>query len=217
MTDATTILFDSAPAATARATEPPLNAEDAALIARVRSGYQRACEQLVRQYGPRMLAVARRFFRCDEDATDAVQDAFLSAFASLDRFAGKAALGTWLHRVVVNACLMRLRRRPRNEESIEPLLPRFKSDGHHASSPQHWDDEAFRAAERSELRDHIRACIDRLPESYRAVLLLRDIEEFDTEETARLLDCTPNNVKVRLHRARHALKTLLDPIVSELL
>jgi RNA polymerase sigma-70 factor (ECF subfamily) len=68
-----------------------------------------------------------------------------------------------------------------------------------------------RAAELSEVRDHVRACIEQLTESYRAVLLLRDIEEFDTAETARLLDCTPNNVKVRLHRARQALKTLLDP------
>jgi RNA polymerase sigma-70 factor (ECF subfamily) len=205
MNDATTT--------TVAAAEPvieALNAQEAALIARIRAGDQRACEQLVRQYGPRMLAAARRFFRCDEDANDAVQDAFLSAFSSIDRFAGKSALGTWLHRIVVNACLMRLRR-PHREESIEPLLPSFKADGHHASHPQRWEDEVHLAAERAEMRDDIRACIDQLPESYRSVLLLRDIEEFDTAETARLLDCTPNNVKVRLHRARQALKTLLDP------
>ena len=186
------------------------------LAARIRCGDQRACEKFVRDYGPRMLSVARRFFpRCEEDAHDAVQDAFISAFGSLDRFEGKSAMGTWLHRIVTNACLMKLRRN-RPEESIEPLLPAFASDGHHAQSPKQWADDVALAAEREEVRARIRACIDRLPESYRAVLILRDIEEFDTEETARLLGCTANNVKVRLHRARLALRTLLEPLALSL-
>jgi RNA polymerase sigma-70 factor (ECF subfamily) len=186
------------------------------LVVRVRSGDQRACEAFVRQYGPRMLAVARRFFaRCEEDAHDAVQDAFISAFNSMDKFEGKSAMSTWLHRIVTNVCLMKLRRN-RPEESIEPLLPAFASDGHHATSPRQWTDDAVASAEREEMRVKIRECIDRLPESYRAVLLLRDIEEFDTEETARLLGCTANNVKVRLHRARLALRTLLEPLALSL-
>ena len=196
--------------ATVESSHDPISSEEAALIAGVRDGDPSACERLVRQHGGRMLAVARRFFRCEADAADAVQDAFISAFKAIDRFGGKAALGTWLHRVVVNACLMKLRRQ-RPEESIEPLLPRFKADGHHDSAPRRWSNEAALAAERSELREHVRACIDRLPDSYRSVILLRDIEGFDTDEAARLLNCTPNNVKVRLHRARQALKTLLDP------
>jgi RNA polymerase sigma-70 factor (ECF subfamily) len=187
-----------------------------ALVERIRSGDDRACEQFVRQFGPRMLAVARRFFpRCEEDANDAVQDAFISAFAALQRFEGKSAMNTWLHRIVSNACLMKLRKN-RPEESIEPLLPSFAADGHHAQPPRQWADDAAQAAEQEEVRVKIRECIDRLPESYRAVLLLRDIEEFDTKETARLLSCTPNNVKVRLHRARQALRTLLEPLALSL-
>ena len=178
------------------------------LVERIQSGDQRACEELVRRFGGRMRAVARRFFRNEDDATDAVQDAFLSAFQSLDRFEGKSALGTWLHRIVVNACLMKVRKN-KNEESIEPLLPTFDATGHHVNRPAEWDDQVHAAAERSELRQRMRQCIDHLPEPYRSVLLLRDIEELDTAETARLLDCTANNVKVRLHRARQALRTLL--------
>ena len=184
---------------------------DAALVDRIQSGEQRACEELVRKFGGRMLAVARRFFRNEDDANDAVQDAFMSAFASLDRFAGKSSLGTWLHRIVVNACLMRIRK-GKHEESIGPLLPTFDETGHHTRHPAEWGDVVHLSAERSEMRDQIRACIDRLPERYRSVLLLRDIEELDTAETARLLETTPNNVKVRLHRARQVLRTLLEPM-----
>jgi RNA polymerase sigma-70 factor (ECF subfamily) len=184
---------------------------DADLIAAIRAGDQRACEAFVRRYAPRMLVVAGRFLRADDQRDDAVQEAFISAFRSLDTFAGGASLATWLHRITVNACLMRLRKLKRTDEvSIEALLPRFKSDGHYATrvaSPP--DDGPADAASRAETRARVRACIDRLPETYRAVLLLRDIEELDTDETAKLLDCTPGNVKVRLHRARQALRALL--------
>src|SRR6187399_2839170 len=79
---------------------------EALLVARVRSNDQRACEEFVRTYGTRMLALARRFFGDDSDVQDAVQDAFLSAFGAIGRFEGQSALGTWLHRITVNACLM---------------------------------------------------------------------------------------------------------------
>jgi RNA polymerase sigma-70 factor (ECF subfamily) len=140
-----------------------------------------------------------------------VQDAFFCAFRSLGKFEGGCALSTWLHRIVVNAALVKLRtRRRRPEESIEPLLPRFLEDGHHVARPSEWM-PADLLLERRETRELVRAAIDRLPESYRTILLLRDIEEMDTEETARALDITPTAAKVRLHRARQALRTLLDP------
>src|SRR5262249_8927033 len=97
--------------------------EDVELLAPIRAGDGRACEALVRQHGGRMLAVARRILRTDEDSADAVQDAFLSAFRSLEGFEGKSALGTWLHRILVNVCLMRLRARSRSREvRIDDLL-----------------------------------------------------------------------------------------------
>ena len=98
--------------------------DEATLVAQLRAGDEAAFEQVVRSYGGRLLAVARRIVGSEEDARDAVQDAFLNAFRSLDRFEGNAKLSTWLHRIVVNAALMKLRTRKRKpEQSIETLLP----------------------------------------------------------------------------------------------
>lgn len=189
---------------------PP--ADDAALLARLRAGEDAAFEELVRTYSPRLLAVARRIVGNDEEARDVIQDAFLNAFRSLKSFQGDARLSTWLHRIVVNSALMKLRtRRRRPEEPIEPLLPVFQSDGKYAEKFTSWGDRADELLSRAETQEVVRQKIDALPESFRTVLVLRDIEELDTEETARLLDTTPNAVKIRLHRARAALRTLLEP------
>jgi RNA polymerase sigma-70 factor (ECF subfamily) len=184
------------------------------LLERVRTGDERACEALVRLHGGRMLAVARRFLRTEEDSADAVQDAFLAAFRSLDRFEGNSALGTWLHRIVVNVCLMKLRARSRSREvRIDDLLPSFDDTGHHNRPVRAWENPTLAHLTRAEIRTQVRSCIDQLPEAYREVLLLRDIEEFDTAETAQQLGITPGTVKTRLHRARQALRSLLEPVI----
>jgi len=145
-----------------------------------------------------------------EAARDAVQEAFISVFRSLDRFNGEARLCTWLHRIAVNAALMKLRTRKRHpEESIKALLPAFQDDGHHVEQFSDWAMPADRLLEREDTRARVRECIAQLPDNYRQVLLLRDIEELSTEQVAHLLSVTPTAVKVRLHRARQALSTLL--------
>jgi RNA polymerase sigma-70 factor (ECF subfamily) len=193
------------------ATLTPAGGPDAALVERLRRGDGAAFEELLRAHAGRLLAVARRLLANEEDARDTVQDALLSAFRSIDRFDGQAALGTWLHRIVVNAALTRLRsRRRRPERPIEDLLPTFLDDGHQARPPRDWPDPSA-ALQREETRSAVRRHIEELPDDYRVVLLLRDIEELDTEETARLLGLTPGAVKTRLHRARQALRTLLEP------
>ncbi len=183
---------------------------DALLLERIRRGDDAAFETVVRTYGGRMLAVARRMLRSDDDAQDAVQEAFVSAFKALDRFQAQAKLSTWLHRIVVNACLMRLRSRRRaREDSLDELLPRFDEDGAWAAEVPQWDGPAD-LVERSETRELVRRCIDRLPDAYRTVLLLRDVEELDTDEAAAALGTTASAIKTRLHRARQALRTLLE-------
>jgi RNA polymerase sigma-70 factor (ECF subfamily) len=187
------------------------DSDESALVEALRAGDAAAYETLVRRHGGRMLSVARRFLRHEEDARDAVQEAFLQAFRALPGFAGGAQLGTWLHRIVVNASLMKLRtRRRKPEQPIDELLPAFLEDGHHVQHVVDWRDGADKLLERAETRAFVRECIDQLPETYRTVLLLRDIEELDTEEAARVLEVSTNVVKVRLHRARQALRTLLD-------
>jgi RNA polymerase sigma-70 factor (ECF subfamily) len=186
--------------------------DESALLERLRAGEDAAYEELVRAYGGRLLAVARRLLRSEEDARDALQDAFLSAFRSIGGFEGQARLSTWLHRIVVNAALMKLRsRRRKPEQSIEELLPSFLEDGHMANPPAEWQRPSGEFAERNELRKLLLEKIHELPENYRNVLLLRDIEELDSEKTAELTGLSVGAVKTRLHRARQALRGLLEP------
>lgn len=170
----------------------------------------------MRVHGGRMLRVAKRFLHNEEDARDAVQDAFISIFRSIERFDGESRLGTWIHRIAVNAALMKLRsqaRRP-EQEDIEPLLPQFRADGHQVESSVPWRG-AEEALEEAQLQRIVRESIEKLPESYRVVLLLRDIEELTPAETAESLGISRTAVKVRLHRGRQALRTLLDPHLRE--
>jgi RNA polymerase sigma-70 factor (ECF subfamily) len=186
--------------------------DEEALLVRLRAGDDAAFAVLVRAHAGRMLAVARRILRSEDDGRDAVQDAFLQAFRGIDGFQGGARLSTWLHRIVVNACLMRLRSRARRpEQPIDDLLPRFYEDGHRVDPGPPWRSDDADPVEQRELAERVRGAIDRLPEIHRNVLLLRDIEGLDTEETARLLDVKADTVKVRLHRARQALRALLAP------
>lgn len=180
-------------------------------VTRLRRSDEAAFEEMVQRFGGRMLWVARRFLASEDDARDAVQEAFLSAFQSIEQFNGSAMLSTWLHRIVVNAALMQLRRRRRKpEQSIDESLPLFDADGSWAEdgSPRSFTTEAI--LEGRDTREMVRRCIAKLPESYRAILLLRDIEELDTGETAERLGLSQNVVKVRLHRARQALRTLIE-------
>lgn len=193
----------------------PTVPDDDQLIASLRAGDDVAYETLVRAYGGRMLAVARRYLG-EEDARDAVQESFLSAFKAIDRFDGRARLSTWLHRIVVNHCLMKLRRpSTKREESIEPLLPTFLEDGHRAEPGVQWPANAEERLTRAESRQLVQRSISRLPEQHRTVILLRDIEELSGAEAAERLGITANAVKVRLHRARQALRTMLDPTLRQ--
>lgn len=191
-------------------------AEEQSLLDALRSGDAKAFETLVRMHGGRLLAISQRFLRNEEDARDAVQDTFLQAYRALGSFAGDARISTWLHRIAINASLMRLRtRRRKPEESIDALLPKFLEDGHQREPAVEWLEPSDVALERRETRAMVRECIDRLPDTHRTVLLMRDIEELDTDEAAKLLGISTNAVKTRLHRARQALRALLDPHFRE--
>jgi RNA polymerase sigma-70 factor (ECF subfamily) len=187
--------------------------DDAGLVEGLKRRDPDAYEAMVRTYSPRLLALARRMLGNEEDARDALQDAMVSAYKAIDRFEGQAQLSTWLHRIVVNTVLMKLRtRRRKPEEPLDPLLPAFLSDGHHASVIGAWREPVDQLAERAEIRSLVRDAILSLPEGSRDVLMLRDIEEMSTSETASTLGISTNAVKTRLHRARLALRTKLDEL-----
>lgn len=206
-----------APVTTDAPEKPPEAASfphDGALLAAMRAGEARAFEELVRTFTPRLLAVARRLVGDQAAAEDCVQEAFLNAFRGLDGFEGRAGLGTWLHRITVNTALARLRaRRAKREESIDHLLPRFDEFGFRVEPSWSASRGVEELVDDSEVAALVRAKIEELPESYRQVIVLRDLEELSTGEVASLLGENEGTVKVRLHRARMALKTKLEPLL----
>lgn len=194
----------------------PVDEVEREIVEGMRAGDDRAFERLVREYVGPMHAVALRLLQNPADADDAVQEAFLGAYRNFSGFRGDARLGTWLHRIVVNAALGRLRRRKRQPDhgaevvDVTELLPRFRENGYPEHFHEPWVQPAEELATRAETREQVRQMIDKLPENYRTVLILRDIEELSTAETGELLELSPGTVKVRLHRARQALRNLLE-------
>lgn len=197
-------------------TQPIEYDDEATLLAGLRAGVSAAFEACVRQHGPRMLAVAGKFFKSEPDRDDAVQNALISAFRGVGSFDGKSKLTTWLHRVTINACLMKVRSRSRKSEiPIENLLPQFDDTGHRVDCAKPWSEDGYTQLAAKDSRQRVRDCIEQLPSAYREVLMLRDIQGLDTDEAAEALNCSAANVKTRLHRARQALRTLLEPYFVE--
>lgn len=192
---------------------PPAAAEETEL-SKLRRGVTSATEKFVRENIGWMLSVARRMLRDNAQAEDCVQDAFSSIFKNLESFRGDSSLKTWMHRIVANQALMVLRRNKRlNEAPIDDLLPVFDERG--CREEERWTtfETPESLMERSQTRETVTALIDKLPDNYRTILLLRDIEEMSNSEVAELMNLTETNVKVRVHRARAALKKLLEPLL----
>ncbi len=185
--------------------------EEHELLARLQAGEGVAFEYLVRCYAGRLHKVAYRYVGA-EDAKDMLQETFAKAFASIQGFRGDSAVYTWLHQILINTCLSHLRKSAsRKEQPIDDLLPTFLEDGHRAHPTAAWHRSTESVYQQTETGRLVRNCIDRLPENYRVVLMLRDIDGFGGIETAELLGISANAVKIRLHRARQALREQLDP------
>ena len=192
----------------------PSTIPDGVLLERLRAGDAAALEALMERYASRIFRVARGIARRDADAEEVLQDVFLTLARKIDSFDGRAALGTWIYRVATNATLLKRRGRWHEvETSLEANLPAFKDDGHRDGPRDYlladWSHTPETALQDGEARAVLSRAIDRLPAAYRAVLVLRDVEELSTEETARILGEPVSSVKSRLHRARMALREQL--------
>src|SRR5215470_4272674 len=187
---------------------------DEALFERLRAGDPASLEPLMARFASRIYRVANRICGTSAAAGEVVQDVFLPLFQKAGGFEGRAALGTWIYRITVNASLNKRRgKRAEVEEPLDDLLPTYLPDGHRRG------DRSFLVADWSSLpdsvllskegREVVRAAVDRLPHHYRAVLLLRDVEELSSEEVAEILEESVASVKSRLHRARMALREQL--------
>jgi RNA polymerase sigma-70 factor (ECF subfamily) len=182
---------------------------DVALVARVRAGDIQAFEQLVRQYDRQVFRIAQHITQNREDAEDIVQDAFLKAYEKLEQFQGNSKFSTWLIRIAVNESLMRLRKRKtartvsmdEDVQTEEGFIPRDFAD---------WSPNPEQQYGQSELAEILRKTIQGLPEGFRSVFVLRDVENLSTEETAEMLGLSVPAVKSRLLRARLQLRERLS-------
>jgi RNA polymerase sigma-70 factor (ECF subfamily) len=197
------------------ATQPALRTglrpEDAAFLSELRQGAPAAVEALFDRYHGKVYGLAMSILKNKSDAEEAAQDVFLTVVRKADRFQGKSALYSWIYRICVNTCLMRLRKGRRTETvPIEEFLPVFTKEGAHAGPVQDWSREVERLHLEKELGQVIGGFAATLPEKYRLVFALRDIQELSCEETAQVLDLTIAAVKSRLHRARLFLRERLS-------
>ena len=188
-----------------------------ALVHSLRNGEDSGYATLVRSYGPQVMAIATRYLRSEADAADCFQDTFIAVFQSIDSFKQRSSFRQWVRGVTINQCLMRLRtRQRRREDSIEHMLPMFDERGSRVDvvSPQQ-KAAVGEAIDAENIRKIVRTNIDRLPEDYRLILLLRDIDGYSTSEAAAILGVKVNAVKTRLHRARSALKCMLESVLEQ--
>ena len=171
-------------------------------------------DKLVRSNIGWMLALAERLLRDRALAEDVVQESFVRVFDGLAGFEGRSSIESWLHRITVNSALSKLRQLKRlAEQSIDEHLPEFDRLDCRVETPWTRLASVEEIIESDEKRRRVYDTIGQLPDAYRVVLQLRDIEEYDTREVATLLDISESNVKVRIHRARAAFKKLLEPIL----
>lgn len=192
-----------------------LDEDDHALVERARSGDFEAFEGLVSRHERRLFALARRLVG-PTDAEDVVQTAFLSALEALGRFRGESSFGTWITRIAANAALKVLRgRKGRRSVSLDAGAAEGGDGIPHPEFIADWREDPASTAERGELRRVLDAAIAELGEKHRLVFLLRDVGGLSVEETARELQITPANVKVRLLRARLALRERLTRVFGD--
>lgn len=186
-----------------------LPTSEAELVRALQAGEPDAFTEMVERYSGTVYNLALRLMRNDPmEAEDVLQETFVSAFRALDRFEGRSLLSTWLYRIAYNAALMRLRKRELPTVSIDEPLTNEEGD----PIPRQlvdWSAIPDQVLLNSELRRALDTAVATLPETLRSVFVLRDIEGLSTAETAAVLDLTETNVKVRLHRARLALREQL--------
>jgi RNA polymerase sigma-70 factor (ECF subfamily) len=187
---------------------------DAEALERLRAGDATALEPVMERFSARVYRVAHGITGSAPDAEEVVQDVFLALFRKAGSFEGRAALGTWLYRIAVNTALNKRRgKRAQVEESLEDHLPAFRADGHREGDRSFlladWSAMPDEALLSREGREVVQAALARLPAHYRAVLVLRDVEELSSEEVAGIVGESVASVKSRLHRARMALRERL--------
>ena len=181
--------------------KPPETLSDEEVIERVLAGEQALYEILMRRYNTRLYRAARAILGNDRDVEDVMQDAYVRAFQHLAQFEGRSQFSTWLTRIAVHEALARMHKAERSEEW--DAMSENRQDKISASHAT-WDPETETSS--SEVNHVVERSIENLPENYRAVVMLRDVEQMSTSETAECLAITEENVRARLHRGHAMLR-----------
>ena len=191
--------------------------DDRELLARAQAGDMSAFESLVSRHEEKVYGLALRMTRSEADAAEITQDTFLSAYQHLNEFRGESAFGSWVHRIAANNALMRLRRQKVLDIVSDELAgPEFTERGSLAEAPDSdWSKRADDKVLDDELGRAIQVATDALPEGYREVFLLKDVEGLSYEEISEMVGISIPAVKSRLHRARLALREAIDAFYKE--
>ena len=184
------------------------NASDNELIKQISKGSTAAYEELVKRYETKVFNLAMSFTRNIEDAEEVLQDVFLTVYRKVEGFEGKSAFSSWLYRITVNAAFMKLRKRKQNQavslDEVTPVLE--KSWQEREDSPIHHCDAL---AINNQLKETLTRAIEKLPEEYRLVFMLRDVDGLSNKEVGEMLKISIPAVKSRLHRSRLMLRKKL--------
>jgi len=201
--------------------------DDPAFLGRLRQGDERAYRELIRRFHGSLVGVAASIIGSHAQAEEVVQDAWLAVHAGIGRFEGRSSLITWIFSIVLNRARTRASRESRlvaladGPDAGEPgeravPLSAFHPDGHWVEAPRLWDEVSpERVVSGRQLWDHVQEAIERLPAGQRAVLILRDIEQREAEETCTLLNISAENQRVLLHRARGRIRASIDALVGD--
>jgi len=189
---------------------------DGALVDALRLRDPTAAEQLVATYGDRAYRLAFRITGNQQDAEEAVQDAFWNVVRKIDTFRRESSFGSWIYRITANAAYENRRRVAchRNEITREEVLPRFDEDGHHADPISDWSAKLQDPVVQRELRDVLSSTLEELPPHYRTVIVLRDVEGLSMAEVADALGIPVGTAKTRAHRARLLLRKRLSAFME---
>ena len=182
------------------------------LITAAKSGNKQALSLLVTRYSERIYNLGMRILRNREDAEDVLQETFLTVLEKLDTFDGRSSFFTWIYRIGTNASLMKLRKKKMQFEEV-PEYPDFDKTSQGAYTD--WSEDPSSAVHDKEVQKVIDNAIENLPEIYRTVFILRDLEYLSIKETSKILEISEENVKIRLRRARLYLRDKLSDYFSE--
>ena len=203
--------------------EQLLSPQDAKLVERLRARDENAFMELIRELNPSLLRVARMFVPTAAVAEDVVQETWLAVLNGIDRFEGRSSLKTWIFRILTNTAKTRGERERRSvpfsaldteDGGYEPAVERsrFTGTGHWAVLPRAWPEDKLLAGETLSVIEH---AIERLPQTQRTVITLRDVEGWTADEVRNALELSETNQRVLLHRARAKVRNALEQYLSE--